>query len=564
MISIAIKYLRRRLFITALTITSLSLAVGMVTAVFVLESGFSNALRQVHSRFPIVVGAGGSPYQLVISSLLHIDLPAGMIDSSWFDKLKRDPRISEVVPILLGHNIKRYPVVATCRDYFSDDESNVLKEGRFFREGADEAVIGGRIAEKLHLAPGATIQLEQARGGDRHPSPAFKIVGILKRGFGGDDRTIFVSLETMFRLHETISRAEGHRGRDRHIKGISALLVKPRDPSSILELTREIGETPGIQAALTQKTLSRLYELFGGGIAIVKVIMYLVICMAMITLTISMYSSTNEYRRDIAIMRAVGARRRTVMGIVFLQSIMVIIVGIVVGWGIGRGVSAAASSYMSYSFGLLIDVPLLNPAELKMLGAVLLIGTASGLMPALTAYQSEPFANLQGVSTAVAKVGIRIRMLFLIFGVAVLFYFVFGAMGTQFRTIDVPQLSEGALHFYDTIGSWKGTGTMPTEISRLAGKEIAVEGYIYTASQPRNVKDFFLVEEDPLLPHCPICYKPPKLNNMIQILTGEKEIDYTRYPIKAWGTFDVGEKVVSGYLSLYRLEMKRYEVLAVP
>lgn len=563
MFRIALKYLRGRLFATVLTITSLALGIGMITTLFIVVGGFTKALDQTNNSFPIAVGAEGSPYQLVISSVFHIDLPSGSIDYSWYEKYRKDERISRAVPIILGHSFKQRPVIATTRSYFSEMDQNIIDEGRFFEKGADEVIIGARVARELHLAPGAVLQWQQGKSVRKKLSPPLKIVGILKQGFGYDDSSIFTSIDTIFRLHKDVLKENKYHNHQHEAKGLSAILIQPKDPSTILDLAREIGDEPHLQAVLVQRTISKIYELFGGGIAILTIIMYLAIYMAILTFLVSMYSSINEYRGDIAIMRAIGAQRSIVSRLVFLQSLIVILTGLVIGWILGHVLGFGIAYGINCSYGLLIDIPLFTLGELKMFGAVLLFGTISGFIPAITAYQSEPFENLTPSVKKIKSIGAKIKVIFFVLITVGLVYSIFGAMGSQFRTLEVPQLSTDAIRFYTMIDSWNGKNTIPVNISKIKGKEITVEGYIYTASNPTKVRDFFLVEENPLLPHCPICYKPPRLNNMVQILTNDKQIDYTRYPIKVLGTFEVGTKTISGYQSLYRLKMKSFQVMSI-
>ena len=408
-----------------------------------------------------------------------------------------------------------------------------------------------------------TLQWQQGRGVRKKLSPPLKIVGILKQGLGYDDSSIFTSIDTIFRLHEDILKENEHLNHQPGAKGLSAILIQPKDPSTILDLAREIGDEPHLQAVLVQRTISKIYELFGGGVAILTIVMYLAIYMAILTFLVSMYSSINEYRGDIAIMRAIGAQRSIVSKLVFLQSLIVILTGLVIGWVLGHLLGISIAYGINCSYGLLIDIPLFTLGELKMFGAVLLFGTISGFIPAITAYQSEPFENLTSSVKKAKNFGLRIRVIFLALVTIGLVYSIFGAMGSQFKTLETPQLSTDAIRFYTIIDSWNGKSAITADISKITGKEITVEGYIYTASTPTKVKDFFLVEENPLLPHCPICYKPPRLNNMVQVLTNDKQVDYTRYPIKVLGTFEAGEKTISGYKSLYRLKMKSFQVMSI-
>lgn len=562
MFKIALKYLRGRLFATILTIISLVLGVGMITALFIVVGGFTKALEQTNNRFPIAVGAEGSPYQLVISSVFHIDMPTGGIDYKWYEKYRQDERISRIVPVILGHSFKQRPVIATVQSYFPEMEQNVMDEGRFFNKDANEVIIGARVARDLHLAPGATLQWQHGRNIHKQLSPPLKIVGVLKQGFGYDDNSIFTSIDTVFRLHKGILKENEHHDHQDKAMELSAILIQPKDPSTILDLVREIGDEPHLQAILVQRTIAKIYELFSGGVAILTIVTYLAIYMAILTFLVAMYSSINEYRGDIAIMRAIGAQRVMVSKLVFLQSLIVILTSTVIGWMLGHLLGIVIAYGINCSYGLLIDIPLFTLGEMKIFGSVFLFGTIGGFIPAITAYQSEPFESRSPSIKKAKRIGIRIRVIFFSLITVGFVYSIMGTVGLQFKNLDAPQLSTDAIHFYTVIDSWDGKDSMPADILKINGKEITVEGYIYTASHPTKVKDFFLVELDPLLPHCPICYKPPRLNNMVQILTNNDRMDYTRYPIKVTGIFEVGHKTISGYQSLYRLRMKTLRIMS--
>ncbi|GIX01648.1 MAG: hypothetical protein KatS3mg112_0585 [Thermogutta sp.] len=323
----------------------------------------------------------------------------------------------------IGGSYAGYPVIATVPEmfeefrYLGDHPYEFEENGQNFRRDAPfEAVIGATVARKAGLNVGDTFRITHgfgSQGGHEHPEE-FTIVGVLKPTGTPNDRGIFVNIEGFWKLHlhdqrSSASSEEETQGEEQNTatgssheeseaahteneKLLTAVLVK-RDwtnTARALALPQLVSKEPGVQCVIPAEEVAKLFEGLLGNIQTVLLIFaVLIVVVAGIGLMVSIYNSMSERRLEIAIMRALGAKRTTVMAVILLESILLSLGGGAFGVCLGHGLIGAFSGVIFEETGVQISALSFQPIELVLVPGLIVLASIVGYLPALIAYRTD-------------------------------------------------------------------------------------------------------------------------------------------------------------------------------
>ncbi len=391
--TVALKYLRGRLVASTLTAVSIALGVSLVVASVLLARGIKEVFIAGATDYNLVVGAKGSPTQLVLSVVFRMDLATPNIEYTTYLDLQQDPRVEMAVPVGIGDAYQGFRYVATNGAYVATfpwrRKTFSLSSGRFFADDPPnnatyEAVLGAEAADSTGLRIG-----DRFYEGEEMTEYPLTVVGILRPTHSADDRAIFLSLSSYWGMNEV--------ARKMAIKPLTAVLVRPKRMSDLPSLHRELNVAAETQAVLPSGVLLTIFNMMAVAEDVLTMILAIVGVIVLLYVFVSMYSATLERRREIATMRALGARRTTVLGIVLVESCALAAAGGVGGILGGHAVAYLAGSLLARS-GLVANPFLFNLLEPAVLGSVILLGTLAGLLPAILAYRTEVAENLAPLS----------------------------------------------------------------------------------------------------------------------------------------------------------------------
>jgi putative ABC transport system permease protein len=391
---VALKYLRGRLVTSALTACSVALGVALVLSTFLLTRGIKDGFIQGTTDFNLIVGAKGSPTQLVLNAIFRIDVPPPNISYTTFEQMHADPRVDVAVPLMLGDAYEGFRYVATTAAYFHPfpwrRRTFALSAGQLFQDTAPdqpayEAVLGAEVARQSGLKLG-----DQFYAGEEMAEYPLTVVGILQPTYGADDRAIFMSLASFWEMNEV--------SREMTVKPLTAVLVRPQRLSDVPALHREFNVAPDSQAVIPSAVLLTIFNLLSLVEEVITMMLAIVAVIMLLYLFVSMYSATLYRRREIATMRALGARRLTILTIVLLESCMITLMGGVLGLFGGYGIAQLGAQIIAERGGLVLSPPVLTPLQPLVLAGVVGLGTLAGLIPAMTAYRTEVAENLAPLS----------------------------------------------------------------------------------------------------------------------------------------------------------------------
>lgn len=331
---ISIQNIKSKPLYTLLSISVLSLSIGLLLGIQQLKTSFEYQLENNLGDIDLVIGAKGSPLQLVLSSVLHLDNPTGNISYKEAKDIGKNPMIKSSVPISYGDNYKGYRIVGSTSEFMTFYKATI-QEGNF-AEKPMEVVLGHRVAEQLQLNIGDTFL--SAHGLveneiDVHSEPLI-VVGILAPTQKVIDRLILTNLETIWDVHDHGDDHEDHT--DDEDKEITSLLISFRNPRALLTLPRKINKETNIQAALPKYELDKLYQVTGIGFQTISWIAYIILIISGLTIFISLYKMIKERAFDLALLRTYGASRMQLIKMVTYEGLTVVSISFITGFILTR------------------------------------------------------------------------------------------------------------------------------------------------------------------------------------------------------------------------------------
>ncbi len=389
-VTVVWRYLQGRFVTSVLTVVSVALGVSLVIASVLLTRGIKEGFIAGATDYNLIVGAKGSPTQLVLNVIFRMDAPTPNIPLSAYEDLRRDPRVEVAVPVAMGDAYQGFRYVATSEAYFAPfpwrRHAPALSTGRLFRSEAPErpdyeAVLGADVARRTALKAS-----DRFYEGEEMAAYPLTVVGVLRPTGTADDRAIFISLASYWEMNEISRKAM--------IKPLTAVLVRPRRLSDLTALHRGWNVAPDLQAALPSAVLLNVFNLLGLVEDVLFVVLTVVAVVVGLYLFVTMYNATLERRREIATMRALGARRATVLGIVLLESCVIAALGGLAGILGGHGVAALGAYLLAARGGPVTHALALGALQPATFGAVVALGALAGLVPAVLAYRTEVAENL--------------------------------------------------------------------------------------------------------------------------------------------------------------------------
>lgn len=416
---IAWRNIQQRALASSLTGLSMALGVSLVAAVLVIHGVIDRSFRRGAQGYDLVVGPKGSSMQLVLNTVYYLGDPVGKIPYEYYLELishrfqlpdgRVAPPFKRTIPVCMGGSYLGFPLVGTTPEFFELS----FMEGEYYeftRRGGQgrnmqidnlwEAVVGPGAAKAANLKVGDTFRPVHTRGEEECPEEhhLFTVVGIFAPTGTPNDRAIFVNIEGFWQMHEHTEQDAQNQEEHRKIERfISAVLVQldESDPTLNVAIPRliedyRIGGVQVFQAVHPSVEVSKLLEGIIGNVQLVLLILaILVVVVAGVGILVSIYNSMNERKRDIAIMRALGASRLTVMMVILLESILLSLAGGVVGVVLSHGLIGLLGPLITEHTGVQISALQFQASELVLIPGLVILASIVGYLPAVAAYRTD-------------------------------------------------------------------------------------------------------------------------------------------------------------------------------
>lgn len=410
-------YLKAKPLSTALNVLLLALGVIVITIIFLFNRQLQQKISENSKGIDLVVGAKGSPLQLILCNIFHIDFPTGNIKLAEAESISKGRLVKKAIPLALGDSYQSYRIVGTTRDY-ADLYDAALADGAWW-ENNMEVVIGATVAELSQLRPGdkfaSTHGLTTA--GHSHEEKKFVVRGILQSRGNVVDNLILTNIESIWEVHEEHSgddEGEHEAHYDTHdsiftasplvpsvkagdsTREITSLLIQYRSPVAALQLPRVINGQTSMQAASPAFETARLFSILGIGIDILRVFAIILIAISSLSIFIALYNSLRERRYDLAIMRSMGAGRTKLLISVLLEGSILTVSGCIAGMLLAHGLLQAVSMWIPDFQRSGINGMIFYPEESFIAVGSFVLGIVCALIPAIQAYRIDISKVLAG------------------------------------------------------------------------------------------------------------------------------------------------------------------------
>ncbi len=414
----------------------LLMGLGTASIVLLLLAGFQ--LEQAMSRdakgIDLVVGAQGSPVQLILSAVYHADVPPGNIMLSDAQQWADDPRVAAAIPLSLGDSYRGFRIVGATPEYLDLYDADLLA-GRIWTESM-EAVVGSAVAQSAVLGVGSTFAGAHGLvdGGHQHETQPYRVVGVLAPTGSVADRLVITSLESVWALHgEPIADAHDEIGEyheegedhhaDQHQRAdeqqhahdedtaehdheaetehwahqnthqedleITAMLLSYRTPLAATTLPREINAAGALQAAAPALEISRLLQLVGVGMTALGAFAWVLVATAAMSIFAALYGSLRTRRGELAMLRCLGATQVELLLYLIAEGLLMSVLGVALGFVAGHGLMELVALWLSSTRGVVMTGWTWVPAESLLLLGLFMFGLASAVIPAIQAYRTD-------------------------------------------------------------------------------------------------------------------------------------------------------------------------------
>jgi len=405
LVSLSWKSLRNRRFTALLTVCAIALSVALLLAVERVRTDARESFTNTISGTDLIVGARSGAIQLLLYSVFHIGNATNNISWESYQDISSNPLVKWAVPISLGDSHRGFRVMGTSRAYFKHyryarDRRLALSRGEPF-DGVFQAVIGAEVANELGYRIGDEIVVAHGAGNVsfvNHDDKPFTVSGILARTGTPVDRAVLVSLEGIEAIHvgwqggtppsEDVP-AEAVLGMDLTPGEITAFLVGLESRIAVFRLQRAINEYPEepLLAIIPGVALQQLWDMMGVAERALLFISVFVVAIGLVGMLAMILSSLNERRREMAILRSVGARPAHVFSLLLSEAALLTAAGVMLGVALLYGLLFFGAPVVEDRFGLMLSVRWLSAREFLMLAGVLVGAVIMGLLPAYRAYR---------------------------------------------------------------------------------------------------------------------------------------------------------------------------------
>jgi putative ABC transport system permease protein len=386
---LALAYARRRPLSTLLVVIMLALGVATVALTLLITRELEARLTRDAAGIDLVVGAKGSPLQIVLAGVYHADVPPGNIPLDAIDTLRRNPLIAQVIPLALGDSVRGFRIVGTEPELVTHYGGQVAT-GTLWSLPLD-AVLGSEVARTLQLGAGDGFVGSHglAEGGGEHADARYSVTGILAPTGTVLDRLVLTSLASVWTVHEHHRDDDAMAGRE-----VTLALVKYRTPLAAASLPRAINKGTELVAASPAYETARLLTVFGAGIDLVRAFAWLLVVASTLMLFVALAQTLDERRYDLAIMRALGASRGQVATVLLTESLVLATAGAMLGLVIAHLAAAAIGWWLPQAAPLSAAARHFMPEEWVVVALALAAGILAALWPAWRAYRLDVAATL--------------------------------------------------------------------------------------------------------------------------------------------------------------------------
>lgn len=391
--TISLAYLKARSLNTLLNILLLALGVATIVLLLLAHTQLDQRMRRDAQGIDLVVGAKGSPMQVILSSIYHLDVPTGNIPYKQALEISKHRVVKKAIPLALGDSYKGARIVGTTHAYLEHYDAKFAQGKRW--EKTLEAVIGSEVAQRSGLKLGDKFHGSHGLGdkGDAHEEHPYVVVGVLERSGTVLDRIVTASVESVWAMHashlEIKDISDIANAMKEEDKEYTALLLQYASPIAAAILPRYVNNNSSMQAASPAYETARLFSIIGVGVDVLRGFALVLVFSAGLSVFIALYNALNERRYDLAIMRTLGARPGTLMLLLLFEGLLLALTGGVLGVALGHGLAEVLGHALRMAQQVSVTGWIWVEQEWYVLALAAGVGVIAALIPAWRAYRTD-------------------------------------------------------------------------------------------------------------------------------------------------------------------------------
>ncbi len=383
-----------------LSLILLALGVGLIAFLLLLNQQTTEKFERNQGGVDLVLGAKGSPLQLILSSIYHIDNPTGNIPLKSVQPFMnpKHPLIKKAIPLAIGDSYETYRIIGTNHDYL-DVYGGEISYGRLW-DGDFEVVIGAKVAEMTGLKFGDLFHSAHGLGestSHSHDEHDFRVAGILKKSNTVLDQLILTDIRNVWLSH--IDHDEEGHSHDiiEEEQDITSLLVFYRNKTDFrtLNLPRGINKNTDMLAANPAYETARLFEMMGIAERALRFLAFAIVFVSALSVFISLYKSLKDRRYELVVMRVMGSSRGKLFGLITLEGVLLALVGGILGIALAHVSMSVLARYMQDAYQYSFTGWQFLPAELYLIIGALVIGFLAAIIPAIQASNTDAATMLK-------------------------------------------------------------------------------------------------------------------------------------------------------------------------
>ncbi|MDR7093806.1 ABC transporter permease [Hydrogenophaga laconesensis] len=396
-LSLSWRYLWSRPLATALNLLLLVLGLASLAFVLIARDQVDRAFERDLAGIDVVVGAKGSPMQLILAGVFHLDVPPGNIPLAEAQALAQHPQVAQLIPLSLGDNLNGFRIVGTTHDYPAHYGARLV-QGALWNAPL-EAVLGAQVAARTGLKPGQAFEGAHGLGvgGSAHGETPYTVTGLLAPCGCVLDRLVLTATESVWRVHDDMHAAANMSEAERaelnealaEEREITLALVRYRTPLAAVSFPRFINQTTSLQAAAPAVEITRLMSMVGVGTQVLRALASVLLVVAGLSVFIALWNAVRERRADLAMLRMLGAAPSRVATLLLCEALWLAVLACVLGLLAAHGVVALMGEMLMARQSLAISGWQWVPGEAWVPVLAFGVAVVAALLPAIGAYRVD-------------------------------------------------------------------------------------------------------------------------------------------------------------------------------
>ncbi len=390
-IALSWRYLASRPLAAGLNLLLLALGLAAITFVLLTRAQIDRAFERDLAGIDAVVGAKGSPMQLILAGVFHLDVPPGNIPLKAVQALAQDARVAKLIPLSLGDSVQGFRIVGTTADYLSHYGAQ-LAQGRAW-QAPMEVVLGAQMAQATGLQVGQAFAGAHGLGGGgaAHAAHPYRVAGVLAPCGCVLDRLVLTATESVWQVHE-VAHGQGDAHDEAHEdeqREITLALIQYRSPLAAVTFPRFVNSTTQLQAAAPALEITRLLRMVGVGADVLRAFGAVLLLTAALSVFIALWNAVRERRADLALLRMLGASPARLAGLLLCEALWLAVLASVLGLAAGHGLTGLLGFLLQAEQSLPLTGWLWLGVEAWVPVLALGVAVLAALLPALSAYRVE-------------------------------------------------------------------------------------------------------------------------------------------------------------------------------